>query len=1044
MSASVVNESFPLWALLPKRETTAQSFIDKYPEYDGRGIKIAILDSGVDPGADGLQTTSDGKPKIIDMMDATGAGDVDTSTVVEADGQGFITGLTGTKLKIPGHWVNPSGKYHIGMKNMYELYPEGVGTRMAREYRETHLVPTHTTIKAEAVRELQEFEDKHPNASNDTFDEKLIREDLKSKMDFLKEMETNSMIGFKDLGPTCDCVVFSDGSHWMAVIHTSGTGSLEDCTLLGNYRECLTYGTISDRGASHGTHVASIAAANFPNDPDRNGVAPGAQIVSICMFGIRYNGSSLVRALNKVIETGCHVINMSYDMSRHYFDGCFVNLVYVSPVLDLMSKVVNKYGILCVKSAGNYGPSLSTVGMIRTVHSQSFISVGAYVSPDMMTTAYSLNKQIPGLMYHWTSRGPTLTGDLGVTVCAPGGAITSVPTCELMGAELMSGTSMSAPNCAGCLCLLLSGVKALNVEYSLYSVRRAIENTALKIENYEPLTHGHGLIQVEKAFEHLIHYKDSLEMDVRFHITCGQGLGVYLREAIDVINPSLHIIKVEPIFLNHKQMDNKRKVDFEINLRLICDDEWITCAEFLHMTYTTREVTIRVDPQPLQEGCANFAMIKAYDINCVEKGPIYKPGYFWRQFIDIPANVTQMVVRVKNCEPMDEIDCFLQALQVRPLNSLQINKMDKSFSLRAQNETTFAFHLKTSRTLEVCFGQTYEVLADNRIQLDIKFHGLQPSLDSFTMFSSEMIARIDIQSNFDVEEITPRITIRNFIQMLMPIDSKLRPLDSRDVIPPAQQLYEGQDVKISSLSLLYGYDLTYGPEYISLVWMIFNSDTKQYIGTGLGLPSSIRLEKGDYIIKVQIKHTMSSQWERLCQLPFHIQYTVNKSLDLYDTYRNALTDSTRRIFRLPLRPDTPTSVFIRALVSYPPDIPITNGSYFTGRMEFADGITRFMAEDFQFKYVVDSQPIVKSASSATKVDENESKIPSEDQFSTAVSDLKISWVSKLKGKASEDLFNELRETDKTNVRLLLARIQALDSDSQRSQHLSRQICLAND
>ena len=77
-------DQFPEWALQPRKETGAASFVAKNPNFDGRGVIIAIFDSGVDPAANGLQVTSDGKPKLIDRIDGSGAGDVDTTKVVES------------------------------------------------------------------------------------------------------------------------------------------------------------------------------------------------------------------------------------------------------------------------------------------------------------------------------------------------------------------------------------------------------------------------------------------------------------------------------------------------------------------------------------------------------------------------------------------------------------------------------------------------------------------------------------------------------------------------------------------------------------------------------------------------------------------------------------------------------------------------------------------------------------------------------------------------------------------------------------------------
>ncbi|KAJ2857070.1 hypothetical protein J3B02_001238, partial [Coemansia erecta] len=70
------SSDYPSSSLLQKEITQAAEFISKNPTFDGRDTVIAILDTGIDPAASGMQKTSTGKQKVIDFIDCSGSGDV--------------------------------------------------------------------------------------------------------------------------------------------------------------------------------------------------------------------------------------------------------------------------------------------------------------------------------------------------------------------------------------------------------------------------------------------------------------------------------------------------------------------------------------------------------------------------------------------------------------------------------------------------------------------------------------------------------------------------------------------------------------------------------------------------------------------------------------------------------------------------------------------------------------------------------------------------------------------------------------------------------
>ncbi len=155
---------------------------------------------------------------------------------------------------------------------------------------------------------------------------------------------------------------------------------------------------------------------------------------------------------------------------------------------------------------------------------------------------------------------------------------------------------MSSPNAAGCIALLLSAVInsgfPSDFRHPAY-IRRVIENSAKKISHVDNLGQGHGLLQVQSAWQRILSdvQTESLSQNslsnpiaaidnrksivlhkllrqVFFNVSLRHGgmqcRGIYLRQADDCKMANTWSVSITPQWHHTSSVDDK--VSFEVPL----------------------------------------------------------------------------------------------------------------------------------------------------------------------------------------------------------------------------------------------------------------------------------------------------------------------------------------------------------------------------------------------------------------------------------------------------------------------------------------------
>jgi tripeptidyl-peptidase-2 len=1073
----------PADGLLPKVEIGARRFLEKHPTYDGRGVIIAVLDSGVDPGAAGLQTTPDGRPKILDLVDGSGSGDVDTSTVVEAV-EGRLAGLSGRSLRVGPGWKNPTGKYHLGLKAGYDVYPQGLIERMQerrRERREESRRPREARLR----QSLVDWKAAHPVPGDEALRE---RKDLEARLAQLMEVGGT----FEDPGPLFDCVVFHDGGVWRAVVDTDEDGDLGEEAVLTNYRTERRHGTfggeellnfavniyregkllsiVTDAG-SHGTHVAGIAAGHVPGQPDLDGIAPGAQIVSVkngpnrLHGGRMETGAAIARSLAVIRETKCDILSASF--------GETVGRPDQGRVIELLSELVWEDGVIFVAAAANDGPALSTVAAPGGTSSAA-IGVGAYLSPAMLERQYGRFDVVPETLFDFSSRGPAADGALGVSVCAPGGAVSSVPNWSLSRHAQMSGTSMATPAVSGAVALVLSGLKAEGLGYSPASLRRALENSARPIPGVERFEQGQGLVQVDAAFDLARRLAAAGTGEPRLEVTVSPfgspGRGVYLREpeqTREVLRTSARVRAVFP-----KAADNRRKLAYEARFRLEATAPWVRVARSLLLDhgpgeYAGSSFDFAVDPTGLDAG-VQAAEILGFEEGREDLGPAFRvpvtvirpvrfePGSppVWneaipvvaagleRRFLAVPAGASWAELRIRPSGFTTERSVAIHGTQLLPGRRPR-RALGTWLEARDGREETVRFRVTGGRTLELTVAdQSTASDGDRHLELTLDFRGVIPGSPESFFDGGTRVLRIEATAVDVRARVEPVATLQARRRSVPPTAGEVRPLDpERDRLPEGRRMHE--------VILSYPFTLDepgsviprfpalqarfYDGEFAAPTWMIHDDARRLVVVEDcMGEPGAIPLGKGAYTLRLQLRHERPDWLEKAATLPLVLDQPLAGDIAL-----PVFAD-----------PDGPFSGRVagpgRAVFGSGSPAPGESSIHYLGTPDAAQlaragkpgdllvGILRYEAEPcpvaYPLAFLIPPAPAAVAEPVAASPDDRKP----EERLADERLDFEIAQLAKLPGATNDPVFSArfegLRARHADHLPLLAARLHHLDDD----------------
>lgn len=200
--------------------------------------------------------------------------------------------------------------------------------------------------------------------------------------------------------------------------------------------------------------------------------------------------------------------------------------------------------------------------------------------------------------------------------------------------------------------------------------------------------------------------------------------------------------------------------------------------------------------------------------------------------------------------------------------------------------------------LEVCIAKYWSNFGETNLKSSIEFHGIRLSAPSTMMHGASGIHRIDLTA-LGIEDANLAVQLKTALMVIKPTETKISPLTQRDAFPNGRQIY--QNLLTYNLNLSKSQEVAfavplltnvlYESEFDSQLWMCFDSN-KKLVACGDAYSSSnfSKLNKGDYVIRVQVRHERKELLEKLNEATLSAFFKISSpvNVDLYGSYKGAI------------------------------------------------------------------------------------------------------------------------------------------------------------